>query len=103
MSVLFESLKYGLTAFIEDGQYLMLFLVAYLILWLSEGEKNRELRYFATIMFFLVIMPGTSNLLAWYQTSFYSFKDLWELIPVTAFLSVSLFTTGTSLPTLHQA
>lgn len=90
MSNLFNSMKAGYAGFVEDGQYLMLFMVALLLLWISEDPKKKDFRKYSLIMLFVLLFPVTAEILMAYQTAFYNYEDLWELLPVTALISYGL-------------
>ncbi len=90
MIELLDSVGKGLGSFVKDGQYLMLFMTALLLLWLTESQKKKDFRMFSLVMLFLLLCPFTAKALAFYQTGFYGFEDMWELLPVTAVLSYGL-------------
>ncbi len=90
MSNLFNSMRIGYTGFIEDGQYLMLFMAALLLLWISEDPRKREFTKFCLVMLLVLLFPLTAKLLIVYQTAFYNYENLWELLPVTTLLSYGL-------------
>ncbi len=92
MRNLLNSMKTGYAGFIEDGQYLMLFMVALLLLWILEDPKKKEFRQFGLVMLLVLLFPITAKLLLVYQTAFYTYEDLWELLPVTALISYGLVT-----------
>ncbi|MED9904862.1 MAG: hypothetical protein UFG06_11835 [Lachnospiraceae bacterium] len=85
-----DSMKMELSSFVEDGQFLMLFMVALLFLWLTEDVKKKEIRVFAFAMLLLLLCPVTAKLLMLYQTPFYGYENLWELLPVTVLLAYAL-------------
>lgn len=85
-----ESMKMELGSFVKDGQYLMLFMTALLFLWLAEEAKRKELGLFAFIMLLLLLCPATAKLLILYQTRFYGYESLWQLLPVTVLLAYAL-------------
>lgn len=85
-----DFMKMELGSFVKDGQYLMLFMVALLLLWLTEDIKKKEFRMFAFTMLLLLLCPVTAKLLMLYQTQFYGYESLWELLPVTALLAYAL-------------
>lgn len=87
MSKLLDSMKAGYAGFVEDGQYLMLFMVALLLLWISEDPKKKDFRVYCLIILMVLLFPVTAEILMAYQTAYYNYGDLWELLPVTAMLS----------------
>ncbi|HKM35125.1 MAG TPA: hypothetical protein VJY54_10340 [Lachnospiraceae bacterium] len=90
MSNLLDSMKAGYAGFVEDGQYLMLFMVALLLLWFSEDPKKNEFRKYCLVMMLILLFPVTAKILMVYQTAFYDYEDLWGLLPVTALISYGL-------------
>lgn len=74
----------------SGGQYLMLFMVALLLLWLSEDSRGREFKQFAFVMLLLLLCPLSLKVLCVYQTAFYHEENLWELLSVTALLAYGL-------------
>lgn len=85
-----HSLGMEVGSFVEDGQFLMLFMVALLLLWLAGDENRKEFRQFALVMLLILLCPISAKLLLVYQTRFYGYEDLWELLPVTALLAYGL-------------
>lgn len=92
MRKLFDDLGTGLVSFVEDGQFLMLFMVALLLLWLIGEKEKKEFRKYALVMLILLLFPLSAKLLAVYQTNFYGYENMWELLPVTALLAYGLVT-----------
>lgn len=74
----------------SGGQYLMLFMAALLLLWLSGDSRSREFRQFSFVMLLLLLCPLSLKVLCAYQTAFYQEENLWELLPVTALLAYGL-------------
>lgn len=74
----------------NGGQYLMLFMVALLLLWLAEDPAKTEFRQFSLIMLLLLLCPLSVRALCLYQTAFYREENLWELLPVTPLLAYGL-------------
>lgn len=83
----------------SGGQYLMLFMVALLLLWLAENPEKREFRQFALLMLLALLCPLSVKLLSVYQTAFYQEENLWELLPVTALLAYGLVTAFAKMKT----
>lgn len=74
----------------SGGQYLMLFMVALLLLWLTDDPEKKEFRSFSLVMLLLLVCPASVWVLCKYQTAFYSRDALWQLLPVTALLAYGL-------------
>lgn len=74
----------------SGGQYLMLFMVALLLLWLADDPDKKEFRGFSLVMLLLLLCPLSVRLLSLYQTAFYEKDALWQLLPVTALLAYGL-------------
>lgn len=102
MMKLLDSMRMGFSSFVEDGQYLMLFMVAVLMLWLMNDSKKKEIRWFTLIMLVLLLCPITAKLLLIYQTQFYGYESLWELLPVTAILVYGLVTAAFQIIAAHS-
>lgn len=88
MTNLFQSLTDG--GFVQMGQFLMLFMVALLLLYLLDGEKCVMFKQYAFLVLFILLCPVTAKLLTVYQTAFYSKDNLWALLPVTPLLGYGL-------------
>lgn len=102
MMKLLDSMRIGFSSFVEDGQYFMLFMVAVLMLWLMNDSKKKEIRWFTLIMLVLLLCPITAKLLLLYQTQFYGYESLWELLPVTAILVYGLVTATFQIIAAHS-
>lgn len=87
MAGFFQSLKNGYSSLTGSGQFLMLFMVSLLLLWLVKEFAKEEFRRFATIMLLLLLCPFSVKLLLLYQTPFYGYENLWALLPMTAVLA----------------
>lgn len=87
MTEFFQILKNGYNSLTESGQFLMLFMVSLLLLWLIKEFEKKEFRQFATIMLLLLLCPVSVKLLLLYQTQFYGYENLWALLPMTAVLA----------------
>lgn len=88
MTKLFTTLTDG--GFAQEGQFLMLFMVALLLLYLLEGQKATAFKQYAFLMLLVLLCPFTAGLLVKYQTLFYSKDNLWTLLPVTSLLGYGL-------------
>lgn len=88
-----------LGGFAENGQFLMLFMVALLFIWLTEDVKKQKLWQFALVILLLLLCPLTVKLLLIYQTGFYQRENLWELLPLTAVLAYGLVQAGAKIKT----
>lgn len=87
---LWDFMGMRLGSFVEDGQFFMLFMVALLLLWLMQDKNRREFIQFAFVMLLLLLCPISAKLFMIYQTQFFSYEDLWELLPVTGLLAYAL-------------
>lgn len=88
MKMLFQSLTNG--GFVQLGQFLMLFMVALLLLYLLDEKRCVVFKQYAFLMLLVLLCPVTAKLLVIYQTPFYSTDNLWELLPVTPLLAYAL-------------
>jgi len=88
MTNLFQSLTDG--GFVQMGQFLMLFMVALLLLYLLDDTKCVAFKQYAFLMLLILIFPVTAKVLTVYQTAFYSKDHLWVLLPVTPLLGYGL-------------
>ncbi len=84
MKMFFQSLTDG--GFVQTGQFLMLFMVALLLLYLLEEQKCIVFKQYAFLLLLILLCPLTAKLLVVYQTPFYSPDNLWTLLPVTPLL-----------------
>lgn len=84
MKMFFQSLTDG--GFVQMGQFLMLFMVALLLLYLLEEQKCVVFKQYAFLMLLTLLCPLTAKLLVVYQTPFYSPDNLWTLLPITPLL-----------------
>lgn len=87
MMKLLESWGAGTGSFAENGQYLALFLVVLLFLWLTGKEVKKEFVIFSGVVALLILCPFTAKVLLIYQTTFFAHETVWELLPMTAFLA----------------
>lgn len=87
MAEFFRFLKNSYNSLTESGQFLMLFMVSLLLLWLIKEFAKKEFRQFATIMLLLLLCPVSVKLLLLYQTQFYGYENLWAMLPMTAVLA----------------
>ncbi|MGN0431383.1 MAG: hypothetical protein ACI4EQ_03405 [Lachnospiraceae bacterium] len=90
MMKLLESWGAGTGSFVENGQYLALFLVALLFLWLSGEKIKKEFVTFSFAVGLLILCPVTARILLVYQTVFFDYETVWELLPLTALLAYGL-------------
>lgn len=90
MIKLLESLGAGKGSFAENGQYLALFLVALLFLWLLGEEKRKEFKVFAFVVGLLLLCPLTAKLLTIYQSAFYDYETVWVWLPLTAVVAYAM-------------
>lgn len=73
-----------------DGQYLMLFMAALLLIWLTDEQNKKEFTRFSLVMLLVLLFPPTAGLLVRYQTAFYSQQNIWKLLPLTALSAYAL-------------
>ena len=88
MKMFMQSLTDG--GFVQMGQFLMLFMVALLLLYLLDETKCVAFKQYAFLMLLILLCPFTAKLLTVYQTAFYSKDNLWALLPVTPLLGYGL-------------
>lgn len=87
---LLESWGAGKGSFVENGQYLALFLVVLLFLCLTEKHINKEFTFFSGILALLLLCPFTAKVLLAYQTAFFAHETVWELLPLTVLLAYGM-------------
>lgn len=100
MIKLLESLGAGKGTFVENGQYLALFLAALLFLWLLGEGKRKEFKIYAFIVCILLLCPLTAKLLTIYQTTFYRYETVWIWLPLTAVLAYALVVAASKMLSL---
>ncbi len=96
-------LKNSYNSLTESGQFLMLFMVSLLLLWLIKEFEKKEFRQFATIMLLLLLCPVSVKLLLLYQTQFYGYENLWALLPMTAVLACAAVTAVSKISVRYAA
>lgn len=90
MKTLMDAMRAGWQQYAEGGMYIGIFFVAVLFLWLvcynkfSKEDKNGKkiLFFYALGITALVLFPGTVFLLLKYQTAFFTYSQLFLLIPI---------------------
>ena len=90
MIKLFESWGAGKGSFAENGQFLALFFVALLLLWLLGEGKHKEFKLVSFVTALLLLCPFTAKILLVFQTTFYKHENVWVLLPLTALLAYGL-------------
>ncbi len=89
----------GWTEYTAAGKLVCLLFAAVLLLWLKPGKTtHKTLAIYAGITSVLCVFPVTASLLMLYQTKFYDYIWVWNLVPVTALIAlaaVSLFSVST--------
>ena len=85
-----DALRIGYEGFIQNGQYLMLYMAALLFLWLYKEVRNKRFLQYSFVLLLLLLCPVTAGLLLRYQTAFYSSSHLWTLLPMTAVIAYGL-------------
>lgn len=98
-----QFLKNSYNSLTESGQFLMLFMVSLLLLWLIKEFEKKEFRQFATIMLLLLLCPVSVKLLLLYQTQFYGYENLWALLPMTAVLACAAVTAVSKISVRYAA
>lgn len=86
----------GWQSYTDNGKMAALLLIALLLLWLGRKEIRKPyhtLVLYTTVMTFACICPFTAAVLMGYQTRFYDYQWIWELVPVTIVIAL----TGTLL------
>lgn len=85
-----DTLRIGYENFIQNGQYLMLYMTALLFLWLLGEARGKRFIQSSFVLLLLLLCPVTAGLLFRYQTNFYSSSHLWILLPMTAVIAYGL-------------
>lgn len=102
MKMLMDAMRAGWQQYAGNGMYIGIFFAAMLYLWLvcynkfSKEDKNgkKMLFFYALIIMVIVLFPGTVFLLLKYQTLFFTYSQLFLLIPmlpVTALAMTEFF------------
>lgn len=76
----------------SGGKFAALLLIALMLYWFARKElKNRYfvLGVYTTVMAVCCICPLTAAMLMSYQTKFYDYQWIWNLVPVTIFLALA--------------
>ncbi len=82
MQELINNMEHGYLQVTGGGQYLALFFLASIMLVLYKGKKEKELYIYGIVVIFLLLCPLTAFGLLKYQTAFYSYASLWNLLPL---------------------
>ena len=87
MQELLRSAANGWFAYTDAGKYAVLFLGVLLCYWYRKWNQPqgplRTLMIYASVMAVGVICPLTAVVFMKYQTSFYDYKWVWSVVPVT--------------------
>lgn len=82
----------GWPDYTSDGKFAALLLIALVIYWFVRKElqgKYNTLAIYTTIMTICCICPLTAAVLMSYQTRFYDYQWIWNLVPVTIFIALA--------------
>jgi len=93
MSELIRNARLGWLDYTENGKMVALFLLALVIFWFGrreKWEKYHALFKCCTFIAVCCICPITAVLLMLYQTKFYDYRWIWNLVPITLVISLAL-------------
>ncbi len=98
MKMLMDAMRAGWQQYAGSGMYIGIFFVAMLFLWLvcynkfsKEGKNGkRMLFYYALAITALVLFPGSAFLLLKYQTAFFTYSQLFLLIPMLPVMALAM-------------
>lgn len=79
-----EAAWQGWRSFSSQGKLAGALLAALLFLWIYYRAKRKEFLIYTTGVTLLCILPVSAAALMLYQTSFYDYKWIWSIVPVTA-------------------
>ena len=96
MSELLKNAWSGWLNYTDNGKYAALLLVVLLFLWLRKGHRNKDLLIYTSIATVICIFPVTAAVLMKYQTHFYDYEWIWNIVPVTMVIAygITVFLTG---------
>lgn len=78
----------GWLEYTTHGKFAALLLAVLLFLWLCRREReHRLLVFYTTLMTILCIFPVSAAVLMLYQTKFYDYQWIWNLVPVTVMIA----------------
>lgn len=88
MSELLKSAWLGWQEYMTAGKYAALLLLVLFFLWFrKEGEKEKPLLIYTTLVTILCIFPVSAAVLMAYQTGFYNYKWIWSYVPLTLLIA----------------
>jgi len=90
MRELMENARMGWLQYTSEGKLAALLLAVLLLLWFGQKEikeKYRGLILYTTIMTLVCICPVTAVVLMKYQTKFYDYQWIWNVVPVTVMIA----------------
>lgn len=88
MQELLKNAWLGWENYTGNGKYAALLLAALLFLWLKyKGKGQHALVLYATVIAGCCIFPVSAVLLMLYQTKFYDYEWIWNLVPVTLIIA----------------
>lgn len=94
MTAFWNGMQSGYQQYTWGGQYLGLFFVILLFLWLTGknkmAQKEKYLLHYGAGMTALILFPPTAWILTKYQTPFYAYSHLFLLLPMTVVLAWGL-------------
>lgn len=114
MQELIRNAWLGWKSYTDDGKLAALFLAALLLLWLWESKdgknkiRNKYCRIlsYTTVLGICCICPITAAALMMYQTQFYDYQWIWNLVPVTIVIALAgtlLWTALVGMPEKNPA
>lgn len=92
MRELIKNAWIGWMDYTETGKLAALLLLALLLFWFVGKEyRNRHmtLALYTTVMAVCCICPLTAAVLMTYQTRFYDYQWIWNMVPVTIFIALA--------------
>lgn len=90
MRELMENARMGWLQYTSEGKFAALLLVVLLLLWFGQKEIREKycgLILYTTIMTIACICPVTAIILMKYQTKFYDYQWIWNVVPVTVMIA----------------
>lgn len=94
MTDFLNTLRTGYLEYVSRGQYIGLFFIILLFLWLTGSRKNNKVKtslmLYAAVISVLVLLPLSAWVLLIYQTPFYTYSHLFLLLPVTLVMAWGL-------------
>lgn len=77
----------GWLEYTTGGKLAALLLAVLLFLWLRQKKEQKLLLCYTSLMAVLCIFPVSGGLLMLYQTKFYDYQWIWNLVPVTLMIA----------------